>query len=1043
MIRISSMRLAPKLLLVFVPSFLIVAGVGIWQIMRYDMRVETERLTARIGNHAARASAALSRIDAPARPELARDLVSPLTADGAVECVELRTRGPAPESMIPGLSCAHASPGTHSMTLPVQGETEADLTLHFTDAEVVREGRARRNVMVAVLVLAAAVALLCGGLALRLVVGRRFRRLHAALARIAEGGQRVAVEAGPDDELGRIMASFNAMIDSEARREQALEKALDERHRTQAELERVNAELQEWIHAGESERRFRDFAASSSDWYWEMDADLRFSYFSDRFTEVTGVPNEALLGKTRDETGIPDVDPEAWAQHLDNLARRRPFRGFEHPRKKSSGETVWLSISGTPVFDSEERFLGYRGTGSDITERVRAKELTRAKEVSEQLAKTKGEFLANMSHEIRTPINGVLGMTELLLKTALDGRQRRFAESVRGSAESLLDVINDVLDFSKIEAGKLSLQNAAFDLRPLIEDIIESFAERAHRKGLELAAHVPPRMHRMYRGDPARMRQILTNLIGNAIKFTHEGEVVLRVQSIAERGTAVLRFDVEDTGIGIAPNKRAGIFESFAQGDGSTSREFGGTGLGLAICDQLVALMGGEIGVESEIGRGSTFWFRVPLPHEELSPTTREEGDALTGSRVLVVDDNPTNREILANQLASWRTLNDCAAGGEDALRMLRRAVDSGQPYDLVVVDMHMPEMNGLDLTRRIRSEPELRGPRLVLLSSICDSLDHTTLAAAGVERWLSKPVRQRELYDCLASVAAPGATHGEPGGRLAAADGPRSLQGRVLLVEDNLVNQEVALELLDGLGVQVEVAADGAEAVDAWASSSFDLVLMDCQMPHVNGYEATREIRRREVESSLPRIPIVAVTANAMHGDRERCLEAGMDDYLTKPFTEGQLHEVLGRWLSGPETEAAQNVGSGTAVHAPVADDTHVEVLDSTVLERYRNRERAGRTGLVARIVGSYLDQSIPQMESLRQAAATGDATTVYELAHTLKSSSAQVGASMLAERLRAVESAAREGSIDLLTDRVAAVDSDFALVCEALERELEGQAA
>lgn len=674
---------------------------------------------------------------------------------------------------------------------------------------------------------------------------------------------------------------------------------------------RLRREIGERRHA---ELRLQNFAASASDWLWEMDRQLRFCYFSERFAELTGVPPSALLGKTRQETGIPNVDRAVWDSHLDDLANHRPFRHFVHPRVKDSGQTVWLSVSGTPAFDTDGTFIGYRGTGADVTEQVEARErLIEAKEMSEQAARVKSEFLANMSHEIRTPINGVLGMNEILLATDLSEKQRRCANTVRRSAESLLRVINDVLDFSKMEAGKLEIRHGSFDLRELVEDIGDLFAEAAHNKGIELVCAFPVDAHVNFRGDVGRIRQILTNLVGNAIKFTEQGEVVIRAQEIEDDdapGNLIVRFEVRDTGVGIVKEKQQHIFSPFAQVDGSANREFSGTGLGLAISSQLAQMMGGQIGVESVSMQGSSFWFTVPLIKElTRASATLPPEEALQEFRILVVDDNATNIEIYTHQLSAWKADFDCATSGAEALEYLRAASASHRPYSIVVLDMHMPGMDGMMLARAIADDPSIADVRRVMLSSIGDQLEAAQYQALGIEAYLTKPVRQAEFYNCIVSVLDSAHSCADT-----KTDQPRSeaakpaLQGRVLLVEDNLINQEVACAFLSSMGLEVELAEDGLAAIEMWSKASYDLVLMDCQMPKLDGFEATIAIRRIENEQARRRSPIVALTANAMQGDREQCVAAGMDDYLTKPFTESQLRAVVSQWLLRNGTTSSES---------------------------------------------------------------------------------------------------------------------------------------
>ena len=821
----------------------------------------------------------------------------------------------------------------------------------------------------------------------------------------------------------------------------------------------------------ESEELFRTITISANDAIIKLDHEGRISYWNRAAEEIFQYTMEEVLGRNLHTMLAPS---RFHAQHIEAFNTFRETgsgaaigKTLELAALRKNGEEfpVELSLSAVQIKGNWEAI----GILRDITERKKAEEeLRRSNQLLEEAVakanklavqaetanRAKSEFLANMSHEIRTPMNGILGMTDLLLNTALEGEQRRYTEIIQSSGDALLALINDILDFSKIEAGRLELETIDFDLQSMMDNLCSSLAMKAQEKGLEFICTEGPDVPEILQGDPGRLRQILTNLVGNAIKFTRSGEVTVRITVESETDDDVLlRFTVRDTGIGIPTEKFAILFDKFSQVDASTTRQYGGTGLGLAISKQLAIMMGGEIGVRSEKGRGSEFWFTARLLKSSAGETLKAPvHSSMQGARVLIVDDNATNREVLRVQTASWGMIPSEAVDGPGALQMLYQALDTGTIYSLAIIDMQMPGMDGEQLGRAIRSDRRFDMTGMVLMTSMGMRGDAQRVEDAGFSAYLTKPVRPSELHTCLATVLMQKgkASEGRPivtrhsirdVFHILAKD--REKQARILIVEDNLINQQVAQEILNEFGLLSDTAVNGAEALKILSETQYDLVLMDVQMPVMDGLEATKKIRSAESGGINPEIPIVAMTAHALQSDRDMCLKAGMSDYVSKPVNPKALAEVLEKWL--PEGKGAfseEAVKAEKAEEGKVAEADARDTGDQTELKTYSviNREgilicTMGNEKLAARILDAFITELPGLVNMLSEYASNEDGESATRQAHTIRGAAASTGCETIQQIALKMEMAARESRFGDITAMIPDLKGQLEKVREKRE--------
>ena len=856
--------------------------------------------------------------------------------------------------------------------------------------------------------------------------------------------------------LGGVVLVFRANLNAAALQARLTESALRE-EQVQAKNDALSVEIAERRRVEDalrhSEREFRAIANYTYDWEDWTDPDGRLLWVNPAVERVSGYRVEDCMAMS--DYPLPMVHPDDREQFSRHLRPNDDGRGTDHEFRllHKDGSTSWAAVSWQPIFDGDGANLGRRSSIHDITERRRAVEAIRqAKDAAEVASKAKSDFLANMSHEIRTPMVGVIGMTGLLRDTELSEQQREYVDTIRSSGDALMEVINDILDFSKIEANRMELEITGFDLRTAIEEIVDMFAVRAYEKGLQFNCLLPAGIPVRLRGDSGRLRQVLVNLTGNAIKFTEHGQVsvsVARTDDHGDAGHCRLRFEIEDTGIGIPADRRHRLFESFFQADTSTTRRFGGTGLGLAISKQLVELMGGQIGCDGEEGAGTTFWCEIPFRIDaHVAEPIDESTPLLQGKRVLIVDDNETNRRVLLDYLAAFGCDTGQAASGADAKKELAAAAQRGEPYEIAILDRLMPITDGLTLGREIRENETHRDLKLVMLSSRDQRGDGSALEQAGFDAFVTKPVKRRALRRVLLRLYEE---QQQPVGGVQTTrhDSPsQQIQTslRVLVAEDNPTNQKVAASMLKRLGHRADVVSNGREVLDALRRLDYDLILMDVQMPEMDGLEATRRVRA--LEAGVGRhLPIVAMTAHASLSDRTRCLDAGMDDFVTKPIQREALGETIMANVARFET-------GGSSIHpgSSASDSVAAARRSDTLVQEAQPGGDAERDGFtidrmirrldndeaIAREIATLFVPSTAQLfAELAAAVPAGDAEVVRARAHSIKGSAGNIGATTLQDLAAAMEYAGREGQLDeaerLLPalrhnlERVSAVLSDW----------------
>jgi PAS domain S-box-containing protein len=748
-------------------------------------------------------------------------------------------------------------------------------------------------------------------------------------------------------------------------------------------------------------------------------------YVNDKFSKITGYTREELIGKKHNVHNSKNQPTSYWKDMYNIVLSGKAWHD-EVRNKAKDGHFYWIDTTIVPNYDKNKKINGFTSISTDITQQKQNIEnLAIAKEQAEVANDSKADFLANMSHEIRTPMNGVIGMTNLLIDSELSQEQNKLANTVKSSAVGLLSIINDILDFSKVEAGKLELELIPFNLGQMVGDTGASISFQAHLKGLQFICPATPIIQQWVTADPGRIRQILTNLIGNAIKFTNQGEVAVYVHLIEQTAEKKhFRFEIKDTGIGISESQQAQLFDKFSQADSSTNRKYGGTGLGLSISKKLVELMDGEIGIDSEIGRGSTFWFTLPLLNAQAIDNTPAYSADLKKERILIVDDNETNLELMHQLHKIWGIPHKLVNSAKAALAELAQASQDNIPFTMAILDMHMPEIDGLELCQQIQKTPQIAKTKLIMASSQAQRGDALKMKEAGFKGYITKPIQQSELLDVLLMVSGIEISTPEFVTRHSTKEHVQ-FKAHLLVVEDNATNQLVIEGLLRALGITVDLAGNGKEALAALQSvSKHDLVFMDCQMPVLDGYQATRKIRSKESAVTNSEIPIIAMTANAMAGDRQKCLDAGMNDYLSKPIEADKVINMLKKWLPNESTE----------INQPATEDNpKLATLDKTANEHIvfdyddMSKRLMNDQDLMKSIAEMFYQDLVVEIEELKVSIKNNDIKQAAAIMHIIKGSAANVGGKALTALAFDMEMASKSGNLLEIENNIEQLEYEF----------------